>query len=308
MFTAPKILWRPPATGGHRPARLGRWLVWNVPTRLWPRPRIIGVYGYEFVGHTDCNMAHRLMFIRDGLFEYDEMQFFRRFVAPGDTVVDVGAHVGAFTLLFAGLVPEGRVVALEPTPGSFARLCENLDRNDLRWRVTAINTAVGREQGSVGFKSGVATTGNRIVAAGMDATGAIEVPCTTLDRLVDEAGLERVDFVKIDTEGFEENVILGGQQFLERLKPQVVLFEANGLCLEYGSDLSQAMEVLASRNYRLGMYDHDGNTIRLIRGKAPTVSPTDNYFAFSAEFVERVGDEVHVIEVEGAAVVSQGDG
>ena len=305
MLTGLKMLWQHPDNRGHRLSMFGRWFAWNVRKRLSSTPKVIPLFGFEFVGHPDCNVAHRLMFIKGGLFEYDEMSFFRRFVSPGDTIVDIGAHVGALSLLFASLAPEGRVVSVEPTPGSFERLCENLDRNDLRGRVTAVNKAMGLEEGAVAFQTSAATTHNRIIAGQVDDVGRIQIPCTTLDRLAEETGLDHVDFIKVDTEGFEESVILGGRGFFERLRPKAMLFEANGLCFAYGSDLSKAMAMLESLDYRFGLYGHDAFTIRLITGKVPPRSPESNYFAFSRPFLDALPLECTVVEVDGGALASE---
>jgi FkbM family methyltransferase len=125
---------------------------------------------------------------------------------PGDTAVDVGANIGAYTLFMAGLVGRtGRVVAVEPQPAVLARLRVNCGFNpDLNVDIAA--TALGDREGEAHFQLNSANQGeSKLTASGL---GAIAVPLTTLEAAITSRGIERVAALKIDVEGAEPDVLL----------------------------------------------------------------------------------------------------
>ena len=290
MFIGLKQLLTSPANKGCRLGMLWRWAGANVWRRFSRKPRIVNLFGYEFVAHPDCSVSYTIAWNKNGLFDYDYMQFFSRFAQADDVIMDIGAHVGAYTLLFASLATNGRVIAVEPSPETFTRLEENVKRNHLAHRVQVVNMALAKEAGFLDFEAQGCSTGNRVSSVDRPGAETVRIRCTTLDELAAELEIARCDFMKIDVEGFEEHVIVGGKDFLERHTPKAILFEANGNCLAYGTDLSEAFEVFARLGYRLGLYGHRENRIALVSGRPPTVSPEGNYLAMSAGFLQQVGD------------------
>jgi FkbM family methyltransferase len=147
-----------------------------------------------------------------------------RSLGPGAVAVDVGANIGATVLImdaYAG--KDGRVIAIEPGPQSFALLQRNLARNEVA-TVTALNCAVSSEPGRMTFRENS--------AYGHLAPGAEgpQVEVQTLDQIVEDLGLTRLDLLKIDTEGFEPQVLEGAKATLERLRP-VIYLELNSWAL-----------------------------------------------------------------------------
>ncbi len=140
----------------------------------------------------------------------DEYDAFRRDVEPGDVVFDVGANLGAYTLLFAQWVgARGRVFAFEPAPEPFHGLTRLLDANDLTSRVTAINAAVSAADGVATFAADGVDGASRIVSAA--AAGTLTVPTVTIDTVCcRENVLPRL--IKIDAEGAELDVLRGARE------------------------------------------------------------------------------------------------
>ena len=139
---------------------------------------------------------------------------------PGDLFVDVGANIGVYATWAAKLVgPTGAVLALEPVPRTRAWLGQITARNGLD-HVEVIATAAGQEEGTAWMQTMDGASGLSRLTAGPE-TG-IEVPITTLDRLLDS----RVPaLIKIDVEGLELSVLKGARRALERTRATVV-FEA----------------------------------------------------------------------------------
>jgi len=140
---------------------------------------------------------------------------YRRFVAAGDLVFDIGSHVGDRVAAFRRL--GAKVVAVEPQPAlaRTLRLFYGRDR-----AVTVEEAAVGRRAGAIALKLNldnptVSTASEAFIAAARDAPGwrgqrwsrTVEVPMTTLDALIARHGVPR--FIKIDVEGYEAEALAG---------------------------------------------------------------------------------------------------
>src|SRR4051812_36357932 len=121
-------------------------LIWKVPgsMRLYRllmgrlKPTTVDVLGHRI--HLDPNDS--LLLSVNGVYEETEARLFEQSIRPGDVVVDVGGHIGYYTLLAARAVgATGHVYAFEPERGNFALLAENVAANGYADRVTAVNKA-----------------------------------------------------------------------------------------------------------------------------------------------------------------------
>jgi FkbM family methyltransferase len=159
-----------------------------------------------------------------GRFEPEFQAVCARALGPGAVGVDVGANIGATALIMgAYAVQGGRVIAVEPGPQSFDLLQRNLALNGAS-TVTALNCAVSSKPGRMTFCENS--------AYGHLAPGAegLQVEVQTLDQIVEGQGLTRLDLLKIDTEGFEPQVLEGARATIERHRP-VIYLELNSWAL-----------------------------------------------------------------------------
>lgn len=148
-----------------------------------------------------------------------EIAFVRRLLQPGMRAVDIGANYGTYTLAMAqGVSPAGRVWAYEPTAATARYLRKTIARNTLA-NVELIQAAVSDRIGSGRLQLGAQAELNRL----SDADGE-EVPLTTLDLECDSRSWARIDFIKIDAEGGERDIIRGGGSFFSEQSP-LVMFE-----------------------------------------------------------------------------------
>jgi FkbM family methyltransferase len=164
-----------------------------------------------------------------GRFESKFQALCARALRPGDVAIDVGANIGVTSLIMSAFVGDhGRVVAIEPGPRIFELLGKNVEANRARC-VTPLRCAVSASAGQMGFQENSAY--GHLIAEGA-ALATVEV--RTLDGIVNDLGLDRLDFVKIDTEGFEPQVLAGAGDVLQRLRPMVYLELNAWTLLAYG--------------------------------------------------------------------------
>lgn len=141
---------------------------------------------------------------------------------PGATVLDIGANVGAYTLLFAGWVgASGRVYAFEPAAASRAGLERHLSINGLSERVTVRPEAVSETSGSAAFLDAGTHGDNRLVpAATADTT---TVPSVSIDDFCAANGIAP-DIIKIDIEGAELSALRGARRTIAGRGAALALF------------------------------------------------------------------------------------
>ncbi|RUL84921.1 FkbM family methyltransferase [Tautonia sociabilis] len=132
-------------------------------------------------------------------------------LAPGATVLDVGANIGSFAIVAGRLVGPGGVVhAFEPDPMAFERLCRNVELNGLA-NVHCYPLAIGGRTGSFEFYTHRQANFSSLLD-GVDTRNAGEMMVTTvtvrtLADVIAELGLERIDLLKVDCEGAEHEIV-----------------------------------------------------------------------------------------------------
>jgi FkbM family methyltransferase len=186
-----------------------------------------------------------------------EMEFWRDRLQPGMTVIDVGANVGVYTFSAARRVgASGCVVAIEPFSGCVRCLEETRRLNQLPW-VRVCRGAASDRTGSVQLALHSASELNTVLTSEtletdelIDPAKIEEVPCFTLDELMQQEKLDRVDVIKIDAEGHELAVLAGSQQILTQFAP-IVLYE--NIAGATAANLPVA-EFLMQQGYQLFQY------------------------------------------------------
>jgi FkbM family methyltransferase len=191
-----------------------------------------------------------------GSFEPDLVRAYRRLVPPGATVIDIGANIGAHTLPLAQCVgPNGRVVAVEPTLYAFQRLAENLALNPgLGKNVTRLQVMLMSSKEAPLAEAIEASWPLQTPDAAHPEHLGVRKPTTgatvaTLDEQVLRLGLERVDFLKLDVDGYEVEVLRGARETLSRLRPTIFFEHAPYVVAEKGYDPNEIAAILAAAGY-----------------------------------------------------------
>ena len=157
-----------------------------------------------------------------GCYEYDKQRILENEVHPGDTVFDVGAHRGFFTLVASSLTgPEGKVIAFEPLPANQRYLREHLRMNRIS-NVTVVEAAVADTCGTARFADG-SDYNPKCISAHLSPEGEVEVRTVTLDSLVEAGEAPSPNLVKIDVEGAEMLVLRGARRLLQAGRPTLVI-------------------------------------------------------------------------------------
>lgn len=194
-----------------------------------------------------------------GTWAAEQTRLVRDAVGPGMRFVDVGAHVGYFSVLAGKLVgPAGVVFAFEPHPRNFDLLLANVWRNGLT-NVLCFPWAVGA---SCGFAELFEASGNsgdhRLYHSAEERRSALAVRCVALDALV--AISPPVDFVKIDVQGAEEGAMRGMEQLLASSPAATIALEywPYGMA-RFGSDVPLVLPYYRRLGYEIRAHhpDHD---------------------------------------------------
>jgi FkbM family methyltransferase len=181
--------------------------------------------------------------------EYEtHLKLLPKFLGPGKVMIDVGANYGFFSLISARLVGEqGTVVAFEPAKSTFEILERNLELNGSP-KIKALRMALSDKPGKLRLYHNADASRNSLAQSG-SSQGFEEVEVRTLDSVVQELRLARIDFIKIDAEGADELVCRGGLEVLKKYQP-AVFFEQNYVAASrLGLKGSGTAEFLAGLGY-----------------------------------------------------------
>jgi FkbM family methyltransferase len=153
----------------------------------------------------------------------------KQIVRNGDTVLDIGANIGMVTVLLSDLVGKnGSVHSFEPNPS----LCDGINRTISHNGITNVTLhpiALGSKQDTVEL---IIPNHNRGAASmvwnkGRTDCDVVNVRVVPLDEICKNNKINSIRFIKIDVEGFENEVFLGAQQLLSTIQPDAILFELN---------------------------------------------------------------------------------
>ncbi|NMN07526.1 MULTISPECIES: FkbM family methyltransferase [unclassified Novosphingobium] len=185
-----------------------------------------------------------------GEWSESEVHLFELLLQPGDVVVEAGANIGSHTVPLSRLVgPSGSVHAFEPLGINHRLLCANLVANDCR-NVRTYQVALGREAGFAKFPD---VDGDQNVNFGSlgfyTAAGLPTQLCPLLP--IDALALTRLNFLKIDVEGHEREIVSGALETIRRCRPVVYLETLNhyAATLDPDGHTKWAIEALRSEGY-----------------------------------------------------------
>lgn len=185
-----------------------------------------------------------------GYCEANLTNFLLRFLKEGDTILDVGAHVGFYSMLSSELVGEkGRVYSFEPTPWTYEILKQNTEK---LINVTLNNNAVSNKKEIISFRDygygyGAYNTAHKEGAILKKKAETINIETVVLDEYCKGKNIVP-DFIKLDAEGYEYAILQGMVNILEVNRPVVTLEVAGGE--EWSGNCKKSIEFLVSKKYK----------------------------------------------------------
>jgi FkbM family methyltransferase len=187
------------------------------------------------------------------------MGFLLHFLRPGDIFFDVGANVGSYTLLAAG-VCKAKSTAIEPVQLTFNILHQNIVLNNLQNNVQLLNSGAGAVLGTLAFSSAEDTT-NHVLADNEITDNASIIPIITIDSLLIDGSPA---LIKIDVEGYESEVLKGMSETLTAPLLKAIIMELNGSGERYGFDEQAIHQLLLENNFKPYSYDPFTRSLTLL--------------------------------------------
>jgi FkbM family methyltransferase len=218
-----------------------------------------------------------------GIFEIEEIEFVRQILKPGDIFFDVGANGGLYTIIAAKHVGDnGHVYTFEPGERELKLLHHNIAINNLT-NVTIIESAVSNIKGKANFAISVDGAMNSLSKTNHPGQKIQEwqtVEVTTIDDIVQEFNVKRIDLMKIDVEGAEKQVLAGAKKFLDSQKEIILLFEASDLnALNFGYSVNDFLLDIISSGFFVYQLNEFGNLINVSENELGIIRKNCNYIA-----------------------------
>lgn len=234
--------------------------------------------------------------IRDAVlncsFEPAERRFVGKYLQPGMTVLDVGAYFGIYTLLASLTVgTNGKVIAFEPSPAQMRKLRLHLMLNRCR-NVRVANMALSSTEGESRFfmVTGRSAGLSSLRSPNVDVpTRSIRVPVMTLDGYLQRNSLSVIDFMKIDVEGGELDLLKGAVDLLnQRMRPVILCELQNARTEPWGYQARDAAAFVENFGFRWFTPAPDGKLVRLPENSHYF---DGNYVAVPEERLGQIGEQ-----------------
>lgn len=221
-----------------------------LPVVNYLKPEHLIIDGHKvYIDKADTVVSQEL--ILSGKWEEYETSVFKKNIKKGDVVLDIGAHIGYYTLIAARAVgDDGTVFAFEPDPRNFFLLTKNIKENGYK-NVILVNKALADKTGVLRLFLNTENTGDHRIYNSSDIRRAVKIRSVTLDDFFKDKD-KRINMIKIDVQGSEVSVFKGGEKLIKQNPDVKILTEfwPYGLSLS-GSSAKEYADLLADNNFKL---------------------------------------------------------
>lgn len=217
--------------------------------------------GYKF--YLQKSGAVSLDLSRRGIFEKTITNYVKSNVKEGQHVIDIGANIGYYSVLFSGLVgSNGKVFAFEPEKSNFEILKKNLLVNNIK-NVIAENMAVSDKNGKAKLYMSKIAGQHKIYHPKSDIVKIEDTNTITIDTYLTNNNIEprKISLVKIDVEGVEFAVVEGMKSILANDAITIILEFSPKLMIEFGKDPSELIKILTQYGFEIFLVDEKNNKI-----------------------------------------------
>lgn len=234
-----------------------RFVRWQLAQRIFPAGYVISLIGNTRL-LVERGMVSATGNLYCGLMEYEDMAFIMHFLRPDDLFCDIGANIGIYSIIAAG-VAEANVIAVEPVNSTASALEENINLNRLSSRVRVERVVVGETEGTSIFRTDSGTS-NHAVDEFIDGKTQI-FPMRTLEQVT--SGLTPIA-IKIDVEGFEWPILKSVKTLLSDSICKVLIIETNGSGARYNIPDSQIGSYLKDLGFSPYSYNPRTRTLKAL--------------------------------------------
>lgn len=254
LYAIVKFIAQHPLNADHKLLALKNFFSWQIATRILKK-KVIVPWVDDSIFITGLGETGLTGNLYAGFMEYEDMIFLLHALQPTETFVDVGANIGAFTIL-ASKVVKAKSIAFEPLPETVDRLIDQIHINRIESIVDIRNMGVGDKQGSLFFTNNNDTINKVSLSGNTENTTMVRV--STLDNELDTKDHY---FLKIDVEGFEYNVIKGAEGLLSTNNVSAIIIELNGTGEEFGHNNEDIHKKLTSFGFISVSYEPQTRTL-----------------------------------------------
>ena len=212
----------------------------------------VSEFGGRFAVDARSDIFRRILINKS--YEPELVQHCLNFLDKTRDVIDVGANVGFFTVMFAKNITNKKVLSIEPTKNAIRRLRQNLELNDVIDRVDVFEGVASNQNGTVEIKTiegkeEYSSLGEMLHPSISKESYVTEsIISTTIDALVEQKSLDP-GFLKVDVEGVEHLVFEGAQETIKNKRPIILSELSNSLLMENGSSSEEVINLIKKYDY-----------------------------------------------------------
>jgi FkbM family methyltransferase len=212
------------------------------------------------------------------IIDWEEFNLIKDRFKSNTVFIDVGANIGYYSIWASKFNPSGKIFSFEPGEINFKRLNENIACNNLFATIIPIQKAVAASSGIISMTAELDTL-NHIVKSESKSNilNTLEADCISLDDFAKEENISFIDYLKIDVEGFELDVLIGAEKLLLEKKIGIIQMEINNALLHSGHTVDAMLDLLKKCSYILCSYDVNKKELQEIKYS----ENRENYFAVS---------------------------
>lgn len=249
IYKSIKYINQHPFAQSRRNKAISNYIIWQISSRLKGLPSLIPwINDTYFIAKNGMTGATGNIYV--GLHDFSDMSFLLHLLRPRDSFIDVGANIGSYTILAGGAIG-ATCYSFEPSPETYKWLKRNVGVNLMNENVFLFNMGVAAEKGELFFSKGLDTVNHIVRSSTFCKSQTTIIKVDILDNLVKSSPI----LMKIDVEGFEQEVLLGGNRHLNSKELKAIIIELNGSGKRYGYKDNDINQLLLNQGFKAFNYD-----------------------------------------------------